>query len=167
MARPSAGPPGSLTSSELPEELALALRELRGHDDVDDHVQVATSRAAQPRHALAAKADLVAGLDAGGDGDLLGPLDGRNRQRRAEGRLRERDRQLVEQLGAAAHELRVVANLDRHVEVAVRAAARARLTLALDRDPLAIVDARGNRDLEASLLAHAPVAAAQRARAWR
>ena len=96
---------------------------IRRDDHGRHHVQVAPSGAAQSGNALSAQADLRARLRPGGNLDLLAALDGGNGQRRAEGSLRERQRQLVVELGAVADELRVRADAHRHVQIAVRAAA--------------------------------------------
>ena len=71
---------------------------------------------------------------------------------------------VLDEVGTLAQQAeRVLADGDRHVQVAGRATARAVLALPLDRDPLPGVDPGGDLDLQAALLAHPPLAAAGRA----
>ena len=93
---------------QLGQQLALALRELGRHDDVDQDVEVALrARPAEMRHALAAQPDLRVGLGAGLDLDLLLAVDRRDLDLRPERRLGDRDRRLEVELGAFALERRV------------------------------------------------------------
>src|SRR6187200_909215 len=133
---------------ELAKEVPLPLRQLRRDHDVDDDVQVAAAGAAQPRDALPPQADLGAGLRTGGHLHLFAALHRGHLEGRAQRRLRERARELVVELGPTSRELRVVADLDRDVQVAVGSAPRPGLTLPFERDPLSAVDAGRNRDLE-------------------
>ena len=99
------------------QQLALALRQPRRDDDVDEHVEITPrTRPAEMRHAATAQADLRAGLGPGPDLDVLVAVDGRDGDRRAEGGLGDRDVRLVDQLGALAPQRRVRRDVDRDVE---------------------------------------------------
>src|SRR4029077_20091756 len=105
-----------------------------------------------------AKPDLVAALCPGRELDLLARLDRRHGEPGAERGLREADRQLDVQLRAAAGELRMLADRDDHEEGARRGPARPRPAPALQRDPVAGVDPRGDLDSQRALLAYPAVA---------
>ena len=85
------------------QQLALLLRQLGRHDDIDEDVQVAAlARPPEVRHAPAAQPDLRVGLGPGLDLDLFLALDRRDRDPRPERGLGDRDLGLVEQLGPLA-----------------------------------------------------------------
>ena len=83
---------------------------------------------------------------------------------RPEGRLGDRDLGLVVQLGALARQRRVRPDVDRHVQAARRAAARARLALVRQADLVALVDAGRDRHPQRPLALGPAVALARLAR---
>src|SRR5690606_22919330 len=119
--------------------------------DLDDHV--AKAAAVHARHAGAALAELLAGLRAGRDQDLVhrlvepGHLDAA-----AERGGGEADRAARVQGRAVALEEVVPGEVDEDVEVARRAAAHPGLALAGEADAGALVDPGGNVDLELAAL---------------
>ncbi len=115
-------------------------------------------------HAGAALAQLLAGLDAGGDADLvLLPVEAGDLDRSAEGRGGEAHRAAGEQGGAFALEDRVPGEVDEDVEVARRAAAHPGFALAGEADSGALVDPGGNVDRQRLALLDPALAAAGRA----
>src|SRR5205814_288624 len=78
----------------------------------------------------------------------------------AEGGLGRRDAKHVDQVVSLAPEARVVLEANEHVQIAGRAAARARLALARDAELLAVVDACGDRQRDVALLAFAALTSA-------
>ena len=105
---------------------ALLLGQAPRDLDVDDDAQVAVAVALQPRHALAAQHEHLAGLGAGGDLDGGRAVERRHLEARAERRQRRRHVERRDQVVAVAHEALVLAHVDQHVEVAGRAAAARR-----------------------------------------
>ena len=93
-----------------PAARAASCDSLFGHDDVDQHVQVAARAAPEMRHALAAQPDLGVGLGARLDLDLLVAVDRRDGDLRPERRLGDRDRGLVVELRPVALEARMRAS---------------------------------------------------------
>ena len=83
---------------------------------------------------------------------------------RAERGLHDRDRQPVPEVVAAAFEPRVRRDAHADVEVAGRAAARRGRTAAREPQPLAVVDARRDLDVDRAVAVDAAVAPARRAR---
>src|SRR5664280_1587947 len=144
------------------ERLALLPRELRGNPDVHDDVEVAARAGpAQMRRPATAQPDLRAGLRPGLDLHVLLAVRGRHADGRPQRRLGDRQREIVEELGALALERRVRRDVDRHVEAAGRAAPRADLALRGEADLVAVVDARGHADAEPLRALTAAVAAAR------
>ena len=118
-------------------------------------------RAAQVRDAAAAQPDLGPGLGAGPDVhlDRLAVHDG-HLELRAEGRLRDGEIGLVEELRALAGEARVVGDVDGHVQAAGGAAARPHLALVGQAHLMPVVDARRDRDAQGPLALCAALALA-------
>ena len=138
------------------EQLALLLREVRRRLDRDAHVLVAAAAAAERGDALPLQPEHLPALRAGRDLELRRAVERRHVDRRAERRLRERDRHLAEDLGVLAREDRVLAHLQHDVEVAGRAARDRRgLALAGELEARAGVDARRDLHLDGGLLARA------------
>ena len=94
------------------------------------------------RHAPAAQADLGARLGPGLDLDLLLALDRRDGDPGAERGLGDRDLGVVGQLRPLAAQRRMRRDMDRDVETAGCATARADLALVGQADLVALVDAR-------------------------
>ena len=150
-----------LGRAELLEQLLLLRAEPgRGLDlDLDDHVAMAA--AVEHRHAGAALAQLLAGLDAGRDLDLvLLAVEAGHLDAAAERGGGDADRAAGEQGRALALEDRMAGEVDEDVEVAVRAAAHARLALAGEADAGALVDSGGDADVERALALDPALAAA-------
>src|SRR5690606_31964383 len=121
--------------------------ELRGRFDVDLDDEVAVAAAVEHRHAGAALAQLLARLDARGDGDVvLLAVEPGNADLAAERRGGEADRCAREQSRALALEHLVPRHVEEDVEVARRRAARAALALARQADACAFVDPGGDVD---------------------
>src|SRR5579862_344242 len=144
------------------EGLALGLREVGGHRDVDDDVEIAPDAApAEVGHAPAAQPDLRSGLRAGLDlDDLVVAADRRDGDACPEGRLGQPDRGLVDQLRAVALQSRMRRNVDGDVEAARRPAVAPDLALVRQPDLVALVDAGRDRDAQAPLPLDAALALA-------
>ena len=116
---------------ELLQQLALLATQFRRHGDVDDDVQVtAGAGPSQVRHALAPKPDLGARLHAGSQLYLFLAFDRGNVDSSSEGRLRDRDIQIVVELGPLSAESWVRSHVHRNVQTSRRAATGTRLALA-------------------------------------
>src|SRR5690606_30833799 len=119
----------------------------------------------QHRHARPALAELAARLDTGRNVDAVplaiepGDLD-----RPAQRRDGEADRNAREQRRGLPLEHRVRLDVDEDVEIARRRAVGAGFALAVEADARAVVDARGNLDLERLDFVHPALAAALAAR---
>ena len=83
---------------------------------------------------------------------------------RAKRRLRKADRNRAVEIGAAPLEKRVLFHFEKNIEIARRAAVRARLALPGHAQARAGIDAGGNADFERALALDAPLAAARVAR---
>src|SRR6266542_766075 len=154
-----------LLRTEGLEELALVLREARRDAHVDANVEVAAhAQPAEMRNASAAQSDLSAGLGAGFDVDRLLAVGGGHGHARPEGRVCQRDLEVVVQLGALPAQGRMGLHVDDHVQVPARAPPRTRLALPGETDLVAVVDAGRHRHVDALRSADAPLAAAVRAR---
>src|SRR5690606_39805129 len=115
---------------ELLEQLALLVGEGGGDVHVEDHADVAAALAAQRGDAEALQRDLLTGLGAGTDVELLLAVEGVQRDRRAERGGGHRDRQGGDEVVAVAVEHLVIGDGQLHEEVAGGAAGFAGLTLA-------------------------------------
>src|SRR5256886_8360192 len=142
------------------EQLALALFQLLRHLDLDAREQVAAAGALQLRRALALHAQQRPVLRAGLDLHRDRAVRGRHLDGRPERGLRERDRDLDDQVVAAA--LVQLRRLDARddEEVARFAAREAGFALALQADAGAVLDAGRDLDRVALRPALAPGAAA-------
>src|SRR6266545_3606499 len=126
---------------------ALLLGQAAGHHHPHEDVEVAPrSRPAEVRDALAPQSQLRPRLRSRPDLDLLRPLHCWNLGAGPKGRLRDRDVQLVVELGTVAAQLRMRRHVDRYVQAARRTTAGTRLALARETNLVALVDARRNRD---------------------
>src|SRR5262249_30450212 len=128
---------------EFLEQFALPARQvLRSlHGDLDEHI--AALVAAHEGKALAAQAELLAGLRAGGGFRArFAAVDRRHLDLAAERRLRYAQGDAAEDVGAVALENRVRPDADVHVEVAGYRAGSAGLPLAAEADAGAVFDAR-------------------------
>src|SRR5438105_12855341 len=108
---------------------------------------VAVAALAQPRHPLAAQAQHLVRLAAGGDFQRVRTVEHGHLDLGAERQLGERYGQVAEQIGAVAREDRVVADPHEDVEIAGGAAVHAAAALAGQAQLHAVVDA--GRDLDA------------------
>src|SRR5271165_607063 len=137
---------------EFLQQLALppgeVLRRLDG--DLDEHV--ATLRRAQRREALAAQAELIAGLGAGRDLHLCArAVDDRHLDIAAKSRERHAQRHANQDVRAVALEQRVRPDANMHIEIARRSTLPASLAFAREADELAILNPRRNRHLKRAL----------------
>src|SRR4051812_39626639 len=82
--------------AQLLEQLALFRRQLVRGPDMDPHVQIAMAAFAQARQALAADPVRHAGLRAGLEAQRRLPVRRRHGDLRAQGRLRERDAEILD-----------------------------------------------------------------------
>src|SRR5579859_5801742 len=112
------------------------------------------------RHASVLQLEDAARLRAGGNPQWRRTVDCGNRQLVAQRRLGDVDRQVEDDIVLVALEDLVRLHLHQHVEIAGRAALRARLTLAGETQLLAVVHARGHAHLQLARLALAARAAA-------
>ena len=113
------------------------------------HPQVAGVPPAQRRHAGAADDQRLVRLRPSRDLELdRAAVDGLDLDGRAERRLRRGDVDRGHEIVAVAHEPRILANANQHVQVAGRSAAVAGVAAAGDPDPLAVGDAGGDVDLD-------------------
>src|SRR5882757_9751543 len=149
---------------QIAQHLLLFFGQPHGNFHPDVAVQVARVTRAHPLDPLAAQAERLAVLRAlrDLDADLLG--QGNYLQFASERCGRHRDGHLTVQVVAVALEHLVLLDPDFHVQVARRPAIRARLALARQADPLSLVDAGRNADLEHLVALDAPVAVAGQAR---
>src|SRR5579883_903972 len=146
---------------EFLEQLLLLGGEIGRRLDADLDVHVAMLRRTDDRHALAAQPELMAGLGPRRNVDARHlAVERRHLDRAAERRLHHGDRHAAVDVGALALEQLVPAHRQEDVEIAGRAAARAGFTLAGKTDARAILDARGNADLECLVASHAALARA-------
>ena len=125
---------------------------------------VASPRPVQDRHPAAVEDVHLAGLRARLELELGVSVERRDRDPRAERRLGHRQVDLREDVVALAREARVVLHVDEDVDVARLAARQPGVALAGDADPLAVVDARRDVDVEPPLVEDPPAAAAGLAR---
>src|SRR5699024_858008 len=145
---------------ELLEQLALFVVELVGGEHVDGDEQVAAGLRAQTRGAESAQLDHRARLGARGDAEVLGAVEGLERDRRAQGGRGHRHGHGGAQVVAIALEDVVAGDHDLDEEVSGRPAAGADFALARQLDPGAVGDTGGDADLHRPLFAHAAVALA-------
>src|SRR5699024_1233485 len=132
------------------DRLPLGVAEVGRHDHLDPCEQVARgllrlhAAPLQPQHASARRAGCDLDLDAG-------PVEGRHRDGRPEGRLREGHRQVEHEVVAVALEDRVPRDAHREDEVAALPTGTGVGALAAQADLLPVLDPR--RDLGVDLLA--------------
>src|SRR5438132_4635134 len=146
------------------EQLTLFVREHGGDADADVDVVVSAAGALQELHALAAKAEHLAGLRAGRDAEGFRAIDRVRGDLRAQRRLRQRHGLLGMEIVVAAGKFRMLFDRDENVEVALRAAVESSLPLPGDSQARTFVDAGGNLDGELLLFSYASRPAAARAR---
>ena len=99
------------------------------HPNIDVDEQVPAAVSVDVRHALAANAEPGAGLRAFGNLDPFHAIERRHFQFGAERGLRHIDRHAAVQIATMPVEDRVLANLEDHVQIAVRTAVRPRIAL--------------------------------------
>src|SRR5690606_6421601 len=151
--------------AELAEQLLLPRRELGRCLDHDLGHEVAPAAPLQHRHARPALAELAARLDPGRNVDAVAlAIEPGDLDRPAQRRDGEADRNAREQRRGLPLEHRVRLDVDEDVEIARRRAVGAGFALAVEADARAVVDARGNLDLERLDLVHPALAAALAAR---
>src|SRR5690606_8298144 len=141
---------------ELLEKLALPARQVDRHLYRNLDVEVAGRGRAEHRHALAAQAELRAGLRAGGDRHL-GPaaVQRRHLDVAAEGRRGHGDRHAAVEIRAVALKEAVRPDRQEDVEVARRRAAHPGLAFAGQANPGAVLDSRRNVYLQGLLAMNA------------
>ncbi len=138
------------------------LRGLDEHLDIQVALRVALAHAG---HALAAQAQLAAGLGALGNGDAGAPaIDGRDLDLAAERSGRHRHRRAAIEVRPVALEDVMLDDFDEDIEVALRAAGGAGLALAGQADAHAAFDTGRDLDRDLALFLHLAVAAAGLAR---
>src|ERR1700676_1223610 len=128
------------------QQIAFAPGQLRRPRDVNRNEQIAPRAAAHVRHAASAQPVGRAGLRPRDDRNFDRAVDRVYRDRSAERRLRERDRDVQEQLRTVAPEARMLREAEIDVQIPGRTAARPRFAAARDADAASLVDARGNLD---------------------
>ena len=144
--------------AERLDGLACLRRQLAGYGDLDRHEQVAVAAVLAPDAlALDPEGAAVAGAGRQPEGHR-GAAERRHLDLAAERRLGERHRHGEREVVAGPAEQPVRRHGDRDEQVARRAAALARTTLALEPDPLAVLDAGRDADRDAAG-AHRPAAA--------
>src|SRR5882724_12035989 len=126
-----------------------AFDHLDRHVDEQHGVEVPAAGALHLGHPLAAQPQLASALAAGRHLQLHRPVGGRRLHRRAEHRLADRDRQVEVEVLAAALQMRVRPDAGDDVEVAGRRTADPGAALARQPDARAVVDARGDLDVQA------------------
>ena len=134
-----------MAGRDFGERLALLFREFGGQDDLYFREQVAVLAVLGP-HAVALDAEPLAAGGAGRDRERDRAPGRGDVDLRTLGGLGERDGDADVEAIAGAAEERMGAGADRDQDVAGRCAAFARLALAADADPFAVVDAGGNLD---------------------
>ena len=140
---------------ELLQQVPLALGEMPGRLDGDLDVHVAAGGAAQDREALAAQAELVAGLGACGNFHLrAAAVDGGHLHIAAKRGLRHGQGDAAVDVGAVPLEDLVRGDGDVHEEVAGWGSSGAGLALAGQADTGAFLDAGGDCDLKRALALH-------------
>ena len=123
-------------------------------------MQVAPAPAPQGGDAPAPELEQAAGLGAGRDQQILLAVEGLDPEVGAEGGLGHREAQHVEEVVTVALEARVGPHGDGHVEVAGLAAPGGGRPPAGQAEPLAVVDARRDLDLDGGGEGDPPVAPA-------
>src|ERR1700749_2298867 len=148
------------------EQLFLFFAELRRCLDRDLDIEIAGHAAtAQHRHALAAQAELTAGLRGFGDVHLCAAaVERRHFDAAAKCRLHERDRRAAIKIVSVALEDRVRRDRDEDVKIAGGSAVQFGLAFAGEADARAFLDAGRYVDGERTLLLHMALAFALLAR---
>jgi len=139
---------GLLVPGKVPQRRLLATREFPGHLDDDLDQEVAARPAVQVGQAAPRKPIQVAALGAGRQVDFLPSVEGRNLDAVAQGGLVEADGHLEQEVPAVPLEERVRPDTDLDVEVAAGRPRLAGLALAGTANPLAVLDAGRNVDVE-------------------
>src|SRR5487761_1531671 len=143
---------------------AVVGADVGGDGDVDDAQLVAAPAAAHMGHAHPGDLHHLAVLGARGDLDLMLAVDGGHGDAVAEDGLGHGHRQLVEEVLAAPHQVRVRGDAEADVQVTAAAAPRSRLALPLVAEGDVLVDARRDGDVELLALLDAALAVAGGAR---
>src|SRR6185436_5410503 len=148
--------------AELLEQLPLPRGELGGH--LHHHLVHGVAASAKMRHALAAQAELLAGLGARRHAELRPAAEHGHFHLVAEGGLGEGEWQLAEEVGALSHEDLVRLDVKDHVEVTRGSSEAAAFSLAAEAELIAVFHAGRDGDLEQPLPSNARLAAAVLAR---
>src|SRR5439155_4989673 len=154
----------ALAATQLLVHAALLMAQVGRHHHSDDADLIAAPAAAHVRYAQAVELDLLARLRARSELDGVLARHRRHGDRVAEHRLRDAHGKLVDDVLAAAHQLRVRLDSKAQVEVAAGAAAGADLALTGQAQRHVVVDAGRDGDLDHAPLLDATLAAAMGAR---
>ncbi len=149
---------------QFTQQVALASGQVGGHRHGDHHMQVAVMRAVQLGHALPAHAEDLAGLCAGGDGQLFFAVQRGHHELAAQRRGGEGHRDFADEVQAAPFKAAMRLDMDDHHQVAGFRAAQAGITLAAVANARAGVDAGGDVHLQFLRHAHPTLPAAGAAR---
>src|SRR5262249_38038380 len=145
------------------QQLALLAAEVGRRLDQEPDVLISAAAAVEVGNPLAADADHLPALRAGGDLELVPTPPGGGVALRAQGRLGEGDGHPAEHLGVLADEDGVLLHVHHHVEVAGRASVLTRLALAHQPHPGTGIHPGGDLHREVGLRLVAAQSAAPRA----
>src|SRR4051794_456134 len=149
---------------EFLQQPSLLIAQVPRHEDVHEYALVAAAETLQHGHAPAAQLEDLTRLRARREFVLDVPVERGDGHGCTERRLGHRQVDRREDVVPLADEARIGAHVHLHVDVAGARAEKARVTLAAQANPLAVVDPRRDRYLEPSLLEHPAVAVADAAR---
>src|SRR6267154_2094716 len=153
----------ALHFGELLQHRALLRRQLGGRPHVHAHVEIAAPALAHARQPLAAQPVHGAGLRAGLQFERRRAVRSGHAQLRAQRRLREGQRQVVDEIVTLTLEAGVLGDVEHGDQVARRTVARPRGAGPAHREVVMIGDARGDVDLHQLLGANPAVPLALRA----
>lgn len=126
------------------EDAPLLSREPGRSDDEDRHEQIPLPPAIHAGHSRAAQAEGGAVLSSLGDSQLLLAGEGRNPDFRAESRLRDGDGDGVVEIAALPVKVRMLADAQHHVKIAVRSTHLSRFAFAAHAQTVPVLHASGN-----------------------
>src|SRR3989440_1966928 len=153
----------ALHFGELLQQRALLRRQLGGRPHVHAHVEIAAPALAHARQPLATQPVHGAGLRAGLQLQRRRPVRSGHAQLRAQRRLREGQRQIVDEVVTLTLEARVLGDVEHGDQVTGRTVARPRGAGPAHREVVMIGDPRGDVDLHQLLRANPAVPLALRA----
>src|SRR3989440_4492974 len=154
---------GAFDFGELLQQAPLFRRQLGGRPHVDAHMEIAAPALAHPRQPLAAQPVDGAGLGPRLQLQRRRSVRCRHAQLRAQRGLRERQRQVVDEIVVLTLEARVLGDVEHGDQVARRTVAGSRGAGPAHREVVMIGDARGDVDLHQLLGANPAVPLALRA----